>query len=64
MYILLCGKPPFDGIDDKEIIRKVKKGEIFVNTPEWKKKSRESIDLLKKMLSKDPEKRISADEAL
>lgn len=28
LYILLSGKPPFDGKDDKEIIKKVKKGEI------------------------------------
>jgi calcium-dependent protein kinase len=64
MYIMLSGKPPFDGIDDKEIIRKVKKGEIFVNTPDWKKKSKDSIDLLKKMMTKDPVKRVSADDAL
>ncbi len=64
MYILLSGKPPFDGLDDKEIIKKVKKGEIHVNTIEWKKKSRDAIDLLKKMMTKDPEKRISAMEAL
>lgn len=64
MYMLLSGKPPFDGLDDKEIIKKVKKGEIYVNTLEWKKKSRDAIDLLKKLLTKDPEKRISAMEAL
>lgn len=64
MYMLLTGKPPFDGIDDKEIIQKVKKGETPFNTPELKKKGKETLDLLKKMLQKDPEKRISADEAL
>lgn len=60
MYILLAGKAPFDGRDDKEIIKKVKKGEIQINSVEWKKKSREAIDLLKKMTTKDPEKRITA----
>ena len=64
MYILLSGKPPFDGIDDKEIIKRVKRGDILVNTIEWKKKSRDAIDLLKKMLTKEPEKRIGAAEAL
>lgn len=59
MYMLLSGKPPFDGSDDKQIIKKVKKGEIHVNTIEWKKKSRDAIDLLKKTLTKEPQKRIS-----
>jgi calcium-dependent protein kinase len=60
MYILLSGKPPFEGKDDKEILKKVKKGEIYVNTIEWRKRSKECIDLIKKMMNKDPEKRISA----
>ena len=64
MYIMLSGKPPFDGIDDKEIIKRVKKGDIHVNNIEWKKKSRDAIDLLKKMLTKDPVKRASAMECL
>ena len=63
-YILLSGKPPFDGVDDKEIIKRVKKGEILVNTLEWKKKSRDAIDLLKKLMTKEADKRISAMEAL
>ncbi|CDW74871.1 protein kinase domain containing protein [Stylonychia lemnae] len=64
MYMLLSGKPPFDGVDDKQIIKKVKKGEIHVNTIEWKKKSRDAIDLLKKMLTKEAQKRVSCQEAL
>jgi serine/threonine protein kinase len=32
--------------------------------PEFKYVSRESIDLMKKMLTYDPERRISAEEAL
>lgn len=59
MYILISGKPPFEGREDKDILKKVKKGEIFVNTIEWKKKSKECIDLVKKMLTKDPDKRFS-----
>eukprot|EP00350_Pseudokeronopsis_sp_OXSARD2_P002231 CAMPEP_0170560682 /NCGR_PEP_ID=MMETSP0211-20121228/50329_1 /TAXON_ID=311385 /ORGANISM="Pseudokeronopsis sp., Strain OXSARD2" /LENGTH=257 /DNA_ID=CAMNT_0010875187 /DNA_START=592 /DNA_END=1362 /DNA_ORIENTATION=- len=64
MYLLLSGKPAFDGVDDKEIIKKVKKGEVFLNSHEWKKISKEAIDLVKRMLTKDPDKRISADDAL
>ena len=60
MFILISGKPPFEGRDDKEILKKVKKGEVILTGVEWKKKSKECIDLVKKMLTKDPEKRFSA----
>jgi calcium-dependent protein kinase len=31
LYILLSGKPPFDGRDDKEIVKKVRMGTYNVN---------------------------------
>jgi len=31
LYILLCGRPPFDGKDDKEIVRKVLIGHYDLN---------------------------------
>jgi calcium-dependent protein kinase len=76
LYILLSGRPPFDGKDDKEIIKKVRMGQYetscnhsFFNSllliaPEFKYVSREALDLLKKMLTYDPDRRISAEEAL
>lgn len=76
LYILLSGRPPFDGKDDREIVRKVRIGHYDLNSkksftilflnlaPEFKYVSKEAIDLLKKMLTYDPERRISAEEAL
>lgn len=32
LYILLSGRPPFDGKDDKEIVRKVRIGQYDVNS--------------------------------
>lgn len=73
LYILLSGRPPFDGKDDREIVRKVRIGHYDLNSkhtklshlaPEFKYVSKDAIDLLKKMMTYDPERRISAEEAL
>lgn len=64
LYILLSGRPPFDGKDDKEIVRKVKIGHYDLNLPEFKYVSREAIDIMKRMLTYDPDRRISAEDAL
>jgi len=53
LYILLSGRPPFDGKDDKEIVKKVRIGHADYNTPEFKYVSREAIDLVKRMLTYD-----------
>ena len=64
LYILLSGRPPFDGKDDKEIVRKVKIGHYDLNLPEFKYVSREAIDMMKRMLTYDPDRRVSAEEAM
>lgn len=64
LYILLVGYPPFNGSEDKKIIDAVKKGVYTLDEPEWDDVSGEAIDLVKKCLTYDPEKRVSASEAL
>lgn len=64
MYILLSGKPPFDGEADKEICRKVKEGKYSLAGEEWDEISLEAKDLLKKLLTYDPRKRVSCAQAL
>lgn len=64
LYILLVGYPPFNGSDDKKIIDAVKKGKYTLDEPEWNEVSEEAVDLVKKCLTYDPDKRISASEAL
>jgi calcium-dependent protein kinase len=64
MYILLSGRPPFDGKDDKEIIKKVRAGDYSTNANEWKSISDEAVDLVDKLLEYDPKQRLSASEAL
>ena len=64
MYILLSGRPPFDGNDDREIVKSVKIGAYSLSGPEWKSVSKEGIDLIKKMLTYDPVTRINAEDAM
>jgi calcium-dependent protein kinase len=64
LYILLCGRPPFDGENDDEILENVSKGIYKVSGPIWSRVSAEGIDLVKKMLNFDQYKRISAQQAL
>ena len=63
LYILFCGYPPFYGENNKEILDAVKSGKLDFSTPEWKDKSKVSIDLVKKMII-GQETRLFADEVL
>ena len=63
-YILLCGYPPFNGETDKEIMDAVKKGEFDFPPEEWDVITSEGKDLIKKMLTFEPKKRLSAEQVL
>lgn len=54
LYILLSGKPPFDGNDDKEIVNSVRIGTYSLSGAEWKNISNDAKDLIKRMLTYDP----------
>jgi calcium-dependent protein kinase len=47
LYILLSGKPPFYGDDDREILNSVKAGTYSMSGPEWKAITSEAKDLIK-----------------
>lgn len=62
--MLLTGEPPFDGNTNEEIMKQVDIGKVSYTGPEWTKISRSSIALVKKMLTYDPKRRITAETAL
>ena len=63
-YVLLCGYPPFNGDTDIEIMQNVQKGKFQFPVEEWGVISKEAKDLITKMLTYEPSKRISAKEVL
>ena len=64
LYILLTGQVPFNGATDKEIVRKVRVGNICYNRPEFDNVSVECKNFLKLLLTYNHESRLSAKEAL
>ena len=54
MYVLLCGRVPFDGNDNEEIKEKVIEGEIDFYYYPWPFVSQDAKDLISSMLSVDP----------
>lgn len=60
MYILLSGKPPFDGINNDEILRNVTAGKVSFNDPLWQLISLEGKDFLSKLLCYHAQNRITA----
>ena len=64
LYILLSGRPPFGGENDKEIMERVSVGKYDIQSSPFNKVSKNCIDLIQKLLIMDPKKRISAQDAL
>ena len=64
LFLLLSGKPPFNGPRDEDILKKVYEGFYSMDGPEWKDISDSCKDLIKKMLCKDSEKRMSGKQCL
>ena len=63
LFILLTGYPPFNGINESEIMKTIISGKYKLDTREWKNISEEAKDLTKRMLEYDHNKRYSAEEA-
>jgi len=64
MFLLLSGKPPFNGPNDQAIFEKIYKGSYSMEGEEWESISDEAKDLIKKMLTMDYKLRPSAKECL
>lgn len=63
LYVLLSGRPPFFGFTDTEVQCAILEGKISLRGAEWSLVSADAKDLLLKMLTRDPRRRITAQEA-
>uniref|UniRef100_A0A8C5A1Q1 calcium/calmodulin-dependent protein kinase n=1 Tax=Gadus morhua TaxID=8049 RepID=A0A8C5A1Q1_GADMO len=64
LYILLVGYPPFWDEDQHRLYQQIKAGAYDFPSPEWDTVTPEAKDLINKMLTINPGKRITAAEAL
>ncbi|KAG6421005.1 hypothetical protein SASPL_117552 [Salvia splendens] len=63
-YILLCGSRPFWARTESGIFRAVVKAEPTYEEQPWPTLSSEATDFVKRLLNKDPRKRMSAAQAM
>ncbi|XP_038821222.1 calcium/calmodulin-dependent protein kinase type II subunit alpha-like isoform X3 [Salvelinus namaycush] len=64
LYILLVGYPPFWDEDQHRLYQQIKAGAYDFPSPEWDTVTPEAKDLINKMLTINPAKRITASEVL
>lgn len=64
LYMMLSGRPPFDGGDDRAILKKIKNANFDFEGNDWRNISKEAKDIIKQSLVFEPAKRITALESL
>lgn len=63
-YILLGGYPPFIEQNQRELFKKIKRGMYEFHPEYWGGISPQAKDMISRLLTVDPQKRITATEAL
>lgn len=64
VYILLGGYPPFIEQNQRELFRKIRKGQYEFHDEYWGQVSKEAKDLISKLLTVSPDKRLNAEVAI
>ena len=63
-YLLLSGDTPFNGKNRQQLFRRISCDDPPFPDEKWDKISYEALDFVRKLLEKDPAKRLSAKQAL
>ena len=64
MFMMLTGIPPYDGSNDLEIVRSIRSRRYNGCILDELTISEDAMDLISKLLAINPEKRLSAEDAL
>jgi calcium-dependent protein kinase len=64
MFIMLCGYPPFYGQSDREVLDKVRQGTLSFRDADWKAISEDAKELVRSLICKDPQERLTAAQAV
>ena len=60
MFIMLCGKPPFGGKTNKDIIANVLNGQYQMKSSVWDSVSSEAKDIIGKLINRSADIRLTA----
>jgi calcium-dependent protein kinase len=64
MFVLLCGKPPFNGNTEEDIMANVRTGRFRFTDRDWRCVSDDAKSLVSALLQLDPKERCTAERAL
>lgn len=64
LFILLMGYPPFSGESQSELLQQTVHERVHYEEKDWSALSRDALILVKNMLCKNPDERISMREVL
>ncbi len=64
LYVMLCGFPPFYDEDNEKLFSLIQDAQFDFPSPYWDTISENAKELIRKLLVKDPSKRLSANEIL
>jgi len=64
MYLMLSGTLPFQGVNDRKVLEAIKEARYVLDGRLWDPVSEPAKCVLRRLLEKDPSKRITADRAL
>lgn len=64
LYILLCGYPPFADNDEEKLMQSIQSEDFELDSAAWSSITEDAKDTVRRLLTKDPDQRLSAKDFL